>query len=294
MFENREPFNKILKILTFFGFWDEVGRVHRMMASLAYFIFVLFYCFMVNLSLLQIQKMDEFLQFIMIMPMMIILISSIRIFKEKKCKVKMLLEILTEMEEESIGSKPYFDKTCSFLHNFSKLMAVSTMAFSLVFAVSTILVNKLKFPMFIPRIIMNREETFYCYWLFQVVAMTYFSILSVCLHELACAFLITIRAYIRYFRRELRSLKSSKENYEGDKREMVKCIAAHHKILRLIFGQNLIIFKILRYFCRFMKCYNDVYSMAIILIIILSSFVLCSIAFIVLADTVSLCVLPLT
>lgn len=231
MFEKREPFNKILRILTLFGFWDEVSGVHRVLATSTYFIFVLFHCLIVNLSLLQIQKMEEFLQFIMIMPMMIILIASVRIFKEKKCKVKMLLEILTEMEEEE-SAKPYFDKTCSFLHNFSKLMAVSTIAFSLIFAVSTILVNKLKFPMFIPRIWMNREEIFYCYWFYQSLAISYFSILSVCLHELACAFLITLRAYIRHFRRKLSSLKSSKENYEDDKREMVKCIASHHKILR--------------------------------------------------------------
>lgn len=234
MFENREPFNKILRILTFFGFWDEVSGPHRVMAKSAYFTFVIFYCFMVNLSLLQIQRMDEFLQFIMIMPMMIILISAVRIFEVKKSKLRMLLEILTEMEEENADCKPDFNKTCSSLHNFSKLMVVTTMAFSLIFAVSTVLLNKLNFPMYIPRIWLNRDETFYFYWLFQSLAMAYISILSLCLHELACALLITIRAYIGYFRHELRSLKSSKNSYEDDKRELVKCIASHHKILRLI------------------------------------------------------------
>lgn len=166
MFEEREPFKLIFKIIRIFGFWGEISGTHKFLANVFYFIFVIFYTFMVNLSLLQIKEMNELLQYITIMPLLIIIIVSVRNFVRKMDQAKTMLGLLTEMDNSS--SKSYFNEICAFLNNFSKLMMVSGIIFNLVFTFSAIFLNKLNFPMFIPGSWANKRSTFYIYWIFEV------------------------------------------------------------------------------------------------------------------------------
>jgi hypothetical protein len=235
MFETREPFSINFKILTFFNLWDDVSPTHKKIADGAYFIFVLCFFGLVNLSLLQLETLDDYLQIIMVTPLLVIIIVSVRIFVQKKDLVRNLLEILTEMEEENMQTKINFDKTCRFLKKFAKLIMLSTIIFSLIFSASGIFLHKLNFPMYVPKFIKSRSEVFYIYWLFESLAMTYCSVLSVSLHELACIFLIAIRAYVKQFREELKSLpklRSFPRNYNEDKKDLVDVVQSHHKLLK--------------------------------------------------------------
>ncbi|KAL7029828.1 hypothetical protein ACKWTF_006384 [Chironomus riparius] len=196
MIPKREPYTTIFKVLTFLGFWNEIPKWQKRIAIVVKFFSSIGYCTIILLSLLQAKDLNDALEGIRVIPILLTIAISINDFILKKSKVRGLLELMEEIEEEHPESKSYFDEAFGFI---KKIFAVETIFIVIIYIsyfLSPLIIKKLMFPAYIPKIFEDYRATFYVYWIYESFCGFYTAVLHLPVHEFRCSLLIVLNSYI--------------------------------------------------------------------------------------------------
>lgn len=234
MYPKREPFKTMFKLFSFFGFWNEIPKWHKRIAMFVLFSCTVGYSIMILLSLFQANKLSDILDGVKILPILITIVISLYGFILKKSKVQDLLEVLEEMEEADPESKPYFDEAYGMVKNILLSEVMFVVLLFLTYVSTPLILKKLIFPAYIPDIINDYEATFYVYWIYQSLSGLYTAVSHTPVIDFRCSLLIVFNGYMKYFCDKLRSLASTKDNFQEAKDQLVKCLIIHQRIKKLV------------------------------------------------------------
>ena len=227
MIPKREPYTTIFKVLNFLGFWNEIPKWHKRIAICVMVLSTIGYCSIIMLSLLQAKDLSDALEGIKVAPILLTIAISINDFILKKSKVRELLELIEEIEEEHPESKSYFDEAFGFIKNIFVVEIIFIGILYISYFFSPLIMNKLMFPAYIPDIIEDYVATFYVYWTYESFCGFYTAILHLPVHEFRCSLLIVLNGCMKFFRKTLNDLRATKDNYEEAKERLASCVKIH-------------------------------------------------------------------
>ncbi|KAG5684281.1 hypothetical protein PVAND_013517 [Polypedilum vanderplanki] len=226
MLLNRESYRTLLKILTFFGLWDEISVKQKRFTFKVPIIITILCGLIIALSLLQIDEFEKILEVFEITPMIIFVIISTFNFIYTKENLKNLLGIIDQIEEENCEISVVIDEACKLI---KKLFTAFTILLTFVLINHTFcpfVFGKLNFPVYTPEILNDSQFMFYAPWLLHSIVAIYCGITNLALQGFRYSLLIIIDYVIQYFRQKLNNSNSDVD--------LIKCVKLHLHIKELI------------------------------------------------------------
>lgn len=232
MFEDREPYKTTFKVLTFFGFWDEISLRHKRYALASFLGLVIPFVITINLSVLQANEFNEIVNRVSFVPLTIFVPHTILDFAHKKQKFRTFLDMMDLIELEYPDITTRLNQVCKFVTKVFVYVSFLEMLASLAYAMSPILIGDLVIPIKLPQLLQNNQFAYSALWIYEVAFQIYLAFIFLSIHQLLCSFPIVLFHIMQHLREKLAALKFDKQQPNDAKKELIKCVELHIHIKR--------------------------------------------------------------